>query len=84
MLLALVVAFAGIAVFSPLHKHDLKSPTKCSLNNLDAQQTDGPAAINTLPALTRLGRSQSEDAALQPDRRSFALLSTRAPPQLFS
>jgi hypothetical protein len=82
--MALVVAFAGIAVFSPLHKHDLKSPTKCSLNNLDAQQTDGPAAITSLPALSWLGSRLAEERIAQPDLRAAAILSTRAPPIVFS
>ncbi len=55
LLLVLAVTFAGLAVFSPLHKHDQQSPTKCSLNNLDAQQTDGPVAVLTLPCLARVG-----------------------------
>lgn len=49
ILLAIVVAAVGIAIFSPLHKHDRNSSTKCSLGNIDAQQTDGPLCLWEIP-----------------------------------
>ena len=49
ILLAIAVAAVGIAIFSPLHKHERNSSTKCSLGNIDAQQSDGPLCLWEIP-----------------------------------
>ena len=51
ILLVIAIAVVGIAVFSPLHKHDRQSKTKCSLGNIDAQQCDGVLVFWELPQL---------------------------------
>lgn len=80
MLLAALVAWAALAVFSPIHKHDLRAPAKCSLNHLESQQAEGAVAVLPEFALALLGFAEPpaklERAAHSTGRR----LPARAPP----
>ena len=80
LLFATLFAWAALAVFSPIHKHDLNSPAKCSLNHLEAQQAEG--AVTVLPdfALVLVGIPETP---AQPERAAHPMeqrLPARAPP----
>jgi hypothetical protein len=80
--LALLVLFAGLAVFSPLHKHDPKSSGRCSLNNLEGFVTDGQILVLEIPKLTILG-AHSILATFEGVRhRDADTIAARGPPQL--
>ncbi len=49
MLTGLLVLFLAIAVYSPLHQHQVGKPFDCSLNNID--QAVAEAAGSTLVSL---------------------------------
>jgi hypothetical protein len=80
LLLATLLAWAAFAVFSPIHKHDLGSPAKCSLNHLEAQQAEGPVAVLPDFSLVLIG---SSDRSPEPERAAHPMdrrLPARAPP----
>jgi hypothetical protein len=80
VVLAALFAWAAFAVFSPVHKHDLRAPAKCSLNHLESQQAEGAVAVLPDFTLALVGRSQpvleTERAGHWIERR----LPARAPP----
>lgn len=82
--MAILIAFAGIVIFTSLHKHDLRSPAKCSLNNLDAQQTDGPTVVAVPPAPVFIGVHRVEEESVRASEAAPLRLPARAPPTLFS
>lgn len=82
MLLAVLVLFFGVALFSPLHRHTLGKSTNCSFNNLEHQWISlAEAAVVVLPSAALL------EAALSPAPISaryvaVATARDRAPPAL--
>ncbi len=75
-----LAAWASFAIFSPLHRHDLESPTKCTLNNLDAQQAETPLVIDTLPSVTFRERLDSPAAPRFTPAPLYSKKPARAPP----
>ena len=52
VLLAVLVLFFGVALFSPLHKHTLGKQTNCSFNNIEHQMVSlAEAAVVVAPLL---------------------------------
>lgn len=50
VLLAVLLLFFGVALFSPLHKHTLGKTTSCSFNNLEHQMVSlAEAAVVVAP-----------------------------------
>jgi hypothetical protein len=84
IVLAALVAWAAIAVFSPIHKHDLNSAAKCSLNHLEAQQAEGAVVVLPDFALALAGTPDEPAEAERPAHPVERRLPARAPPTLFS
>ncbi len=76
---------AGLAlvVVSPLHKHDLRTH-KCSLNNIEGLQADGPSVVLELPGLVDLGVDARVDRPSPMPEMQLLPATGRAPPSLFS
>lgn len=83
ILLAILMAGLALAVVSPLHKHDLRTH-KCSLNNIEGLQADGPAVVLELPDLADLGLNARVDRPGQLPERQLLPATGRAPPSHFS
>ena len=49
LLLALLLGFFAIAIYSPLHVHENGDPKKCSLNDIEHQVADSIAPVLDLP-----------------------------------
>ncbi len=78
--LALLITWAAIVVFSPIHKHDLRSPAKCSLNHLDAQQAEGAVAVIVIQAPDYNGLHDIADGTEARSQAKIVALPARAPP----
>lgn len=80
VLLTLLAVWAGLAIFSPLHKHDLSAPSHCTLNHLEAQQAEG--AVIAMPEFSLVLLGAPEIAA--PESREGFIpdpkVPARAPP----
>jgi uncharacterized protein YggE len=83
ILLAALIAFAALAVFSPIHKHDLNAPTKCTLNHLDSQQAEGTVVVLPDISLVLVGVSELQPEAERAAHLSESRLPARAPPVSF-
>lgn len=73
----------ALAVVSPLHKHDLRT-NKCSLNNIESLQTDGPAVVVDLPVLADLGLDVPIELPTELPQAQQLPATGRAPPFSFS
>jgi len=52
ILLALLLSFFAVAIYSPLHVHENGDPKKCSLNDIEHQVADAVAPVLDLPKPT--------------------------------
>jgi hypothetical protein len=78
--LALVVLFLGIALFTPLHKHQRGKVTRCSLDGLESaftQAAEEAVEIALLPVAVMLASDADPAVA---GHTAVAALCSRAPP----
>ncbi|HEU0124225.1 MAG TPA: hypothetical protein VFQ91_27080 [Bryobacteraceae bacterium] len=82
IVLALLLLFVGVALFSPLHKHTLGKADSCTFNNLEHQMVSlAEAAVVLAPIVFQL---ESAPAPTVADPFTAQRLSSRgrAPPVL--
>ena len=82
VLLAVLVLFFGVALFSPLHKHTLGKSTSCSFNNLEHQWISlAEAAVVLVPLVLPL-EPAAQLVPADPEFFATATARDRAPPAL--
>ena len=80
VLLSVLLLFFGVALFSPLHQHQLGKTSSCSFNNLEHQMVSlAEAAVVLAPIaeILSVGRAVEATAAVSGSSR---ITRDRAPP----
>ncbi len=79
-LLALLLCFFAVAIYTPLHVHKNGDPKQCSLNGIEHQVADAVAPVLDLPKpTTEQVRIEAVEAPSIPDV-SVRAASSRGPP----
>lgn len=80
VLLAVLLLFFGVALFSPLHKHTLGKSNSCSFNNLEYQWVSlAEAAVVILPQVVWLDAVPPTAILAACDKQQIAVRD-RSPP----
>ena len=82
VLLAVLVLFFGVALFSPLHKHTLGKSSSCSFNHLEHQWISLAEAAVVLVPFALLLEAAERLAPADPEFFATATVRDRAPPAL--
>lgn len=80
ILLATLLSFFAIAIYSPLHVHENGDPKKCSLNDIEHQVADAVAPVLDLPKPTAEQVRLEAPAVPAPADVAVLAATSRGPP----